>query len=538
MRSSVILFLVLAVTFVALAKSEIKYFENRSGDIILQSSNVQNSLLFLKGNVFGDHEINNIDDTQISNLISHVMGLLPLNANNNRKNFPSVPLFNKPKLNILFTVDGVAKDDLVNTQFLGLNNMIQVEKTFFPLDNVAESTTIATGVTPDVHGIVSSAWVSPVDGLKVQAFNHNAQTLSANMADVLSQTFGGRSMIISASSDFKLASVHAVHKSLSKELAKGNHFGLFLGNKGFSSIYHRDTALDLANKNIETVLYTNAFKQFVLASCCKASMSNGIFTIVNGKQETIKFDFDKKVDRALLSELAFLYKLVDSIQHDAHFNKLALDAIPDMLSYSFASLAKIRAVYGADSLEFVAALKMIDNAMQNTNTILSSVYGEQRVACEVVALAPQHTFPKETREKVTKIVGDNVNHIETTFPHFYLKSSARKQLSSFCSQIEQAVEGVTVHCIEHLSAADVNEDPTPNTSSHSAASTSSSSSGEPAPTPIDNQSVTAKIALFQIFLFFPIVWVCFVIGGILYMMNVSFEANRDTLLYRSTERQY
>ncbi|KAF2072196.1 hypothetical protein CYY_006493 [Polysphondylium violaceum] len=532
MRSSIILFFVLAATCVALAvKSDIKYFENRSGDIILEPSNAQNSLLFLKGNVFGDHQINNIADTQISNLISHVMGLLPLNANNNRKNFPSVPLFNKPKLNLLFTVDSVSQDDLVNTQFLGLNNMVSVEKTFFPLDNVAESSTIATGVTPDMHGIVSSTWVSPIDGQKIQAFNHNAQSLAANMADVLSQTFGGRSLIVSASADYKLASAHAVHKSLSKELAKGNHFGLFLNNRGFQSLYHRESALDLINKNIESVLYTNAFKQFVLAACCKASMSNGVFTIVNGNQQTIKFNFDEKIDRVVLSELVMLYKLVDTIKNDAHFNKLAADSIPDMLSFSFASLSNLRTLYGADSLQFVTALKMIDNAMQNAFSTLSTVYGD-RVACEAVTLAPQSHFPAETREKIVQIVGKSVNHLDTTFPHFYLKSSARSQKFDFCQQIN-AIEGVVAHCVEHL--LDETIDSAEPTAAPADKNTSSASSSEPAD---DNQGTTSKIALFQIFLFFPIVWVCFVVGGILYMMGVSFDANRDTLLYRSTERQY
>eukprot|EP01132_Coremiostelium_polycephalum_P002153 gene2153-2652_t len=523
-------------------KDNIKYFGQRTGDIVLHSLDKQNSLLFLKGDVFKGTKITQIQDTQISNLISHVMGLLPMNDDSvDRSQYPNVSIFNKPKLNLQFTIDSFDQpSDLNKIKFLSSEG-IKINTDYFPMDSVSEMTTIATGATPNVHGIIGSNWFTPI-GERVEAFTLKTQSLLANVADVLSQSFGGRSLVISLSSSNKIASANAVHPNI--HAWKAPHFNIHTSKStgslvsGYfnpSQIKEADQ-LFLSHNKIESIIYTKEFSKFALPSGWKLSLHSGIVSVSDNQGKSVNFSLDKLQDIAFLSELVGLFNTVKLMKTDAYFNKLTQDASPDFVSIAFSSVSGL----AAESDKYQSVLALINHAMEQTYSTLSGIYGG-RVACQVIAMAPQQSIEPTLRSKISNIVGEHV-HQESSLPHIYIKSKSLIHSSDLCTQVKDAVgashPNTAVFCLPTVEHARVDDDDKPNGSG------SGSSSGSLSP-PNPNANATAEqaddnqIAAFQIFLFFPIFWVFFIIGGVLLMMKISSDAQKfDTLLYRSTERHH
>eukprot|EP01133_Synstelium_polycarpum_P017930 gene17930-21388_t len=495
---SIYTILLIAIT-IAVVKSEIKFFADRSADIIVENPLMQqNSMLFVKGNVFDSASLASIKDTQLATLISHVMGTLSLNSES-RTGFPKVSLFNKPKLNLFFSMNSVNSADLKDTlTFIKKDSVINVDKSFYPMDSVAELTTLAAGVTPEEHGIVGASWMNE-NGKKVNAYSTgaNSRSLKANVADVFSQTFKGQSLILTASSSQQFVAATGVHAQA--KFAHGNSF-------------EYDTTQSASET--ESMLYTSEFTKFFLPSGWTAKLSNGELTINNG-EVSIVVSIDQAATKAFLSELAFLARTTKNLTKKGAFNGAVSDSVPDLFSFNFASMTALRG-----KPFFAFAVAMADQAMQSTYEQLSGLYGG-RVACELVimpAVAP-------VDEALHKIVRDSVSvHIASAdLPNIYLKSYSKAQRQEICSKVEQSVDSSNkVHCVQGHSKTTIIDD-----------GGAGNGSTPPPPSTLAN---TNKVAAFQIFLFFPIFWVLFAIAGIILMMGISADAQKDTLLYRAARR--
>ncbi|KYR00768.1 hypothetical protein DLAC_02811 [Tieghemostelium lacteum] len=525
MKSIVVLVLLL-ITVLAV-KSEIKAVINRSGDIIIQTPKDSSSKLFLKGNVYNGNSLTSIQDVEVSNLISHVMGLLPLNnQQKDRSSFPNVSIFNKPKLSLQFNLASISEES-IKDDLTFLQNGISIEKTFYPMDSISELATIATGVTPDVHGIVASEWFANGQQ-KVQAYGKKSQSQSANVADLLSQSFGGKSLILSSSYCKKFTAAMALHQSLSSK----NSYG-FYSNKGITieNLSQQSSHLSemiLTPGQVETIIYSKAFKEFVLPSdTWSLSLNSGIIQITEDNGKTFYFNLDSDTDRALLTELVMVFHTVQTLQKSEHFHKLALDAVPDMLTFSFTGHKQIGVSHQNPEIQRLA-LTMINNAMKSTYESLSTVYGG-KVACSVVALAPAASH-KEYIDRIEQALDNGVSvPLSESFPHVYLPQSQKESQQEICQKVQNAIQELKVHCIESHTYSKVLVNADANTTS------SSSYNSQEA---LEASADTNQVAAFQIFLFFPILWVLFILGGALLMMKISSDAQKDTLLYRNSNRQY
>ncbi|EGC28636.1 hypothetical protein DICPUDRAFT_51759 [Dictyostelium purpureum] len=507
------------------------FVDLKSGQIVVKPKAKQNSQLFLKGSVFENNDIKNIYDTQVSNLVSNVMGLLPLNSENAEFELPNVSVFNKPKLNLFFSVESVSKDDLVNSKILNSESMINIKSNYFTQDTVSELNTIVTGVSPSSHGIPSSSWLNPT-GKKTNAFESNKSN-APNLAYLVNSSFNGKSLIISQSASKKLASSTGVNVDISNGIYEQSDIYTYsLRPTGsFLPINHvrKNNKLSLSNKEIETFLYTKEFQQFILPSGWKASMNSGIFSVSDSNGNIVKIDYDTFESSVILSELAAVFNTVKMIKSDAHFKQLALDSVPDFISFDFSSIASIRQKDGASSTLFKFALAMIEQTIESTYTQLSGIYGE-RVACEIVTLAPTSQLSQNQIDAIEEIVGEKTYDIEETLPHIYLLPKFGDKAAEVCEQLKASLKDLSVQCNTH-SALPIHmleteiEDDTPVIPTNNNGT-------------MTQTQITNKIAAFQILLFFPIVMTIFVVGGILLIMVISSDAQKDTLLYRSTERRY
>ncbi|EAL66959.1 hypothetical protein DDB_G0281325 [Dictyostelium discoideum AX4] len=535
----VVLFVLMAIIAVSFAATN--FVDHRSGHIVIKPTESQNSKLFLKGSAFDKVSLKNINDVQVSNIITHVMGLLPLN-NEEVSGLPAASIFNKPKLNLFFSVESVSSDDLVNSKIFNSESMISIEKTFTPQDLISELTTIVTGVTPNVHGIVSSNWINPTTGHKVHAYEKSTQSSAANIAYLANASFNGKSMIISSSADKKSASATGIHTGVSSLYKDADIYTYSVRPSGsvlpiFGS--NGNDKLSLTNNQVETIIYSKEFQQFILPAGWKATFSRGIFTIVDEKGNVNKIDFDQHETGSFLTELVSVFNIVKTIKTNEHFKALAADSIPDFISFDFASISRVRESQGANSDAFKFALALVEQTIQSTITQLSGVYGD-RVACEIVALAPKHAFTEEQIEKLESIVGEHTHDITETLPHIYVLPESSEKVDDICQQIQSSIPSeLSAQCFIHTLPVSFLQDasgsaPAP-TQTPVPSDSDSSASGE---NPIIATQNTNRIAAFQIFLFFPIVFALFIGGGILYIMKISFTAQSDTLLYRSSQRQY
>ncbi|EGG17303.1 hypothetical protein DFA_08296 [Cavenderia fasciculata] len=463
-----------------------------------------NSLLYLKGNIFNSVNFDKIKDTQISTLISHVMGTLPLN-NEDRTGFPQVSLFNKPKLNLFFALDSVSKENLKSLTFLN-GESVQIEKNFYPMDSVSELTTIFSGVTPSEHGIVGANWENKY-AEKVESFSRGHLSSKINLADVQDRTFQGKSIIVSSSSNKQLAGAITAHPKPAQP---------FLGADA---------------RTVETLLYSREFRQFVLPEGWRAVLTSGSLKITTAAGESVTVDIDAEPFDSLLTELAVVFNTVKALG-SKDYSEAVNDAIPDLVSFAFGSLKSV----DRQGEFFTIALAMIDRAMQSSYDQLSGLYSN-RIACEVVVLNGGETIvDKETVDQINIVVGKHTYSSRiVSSPSIYLRPSSKNQREEICDQLIASVDNTkfNVHCATKNSVliraqpANLGED----------GSSSDASNESPAQSYAD-MIVSNQVAAFQIFLFFPIVWVLFIAGGFLLTMGISTDAQKDTLLYRNTGRNH
>ncbi|GAM21793.1 hypothetical protein SAMD00019534_049680 [Acytostelium subglobosum LB1] len=515
---SIILILILAVTF-SVVRSEIKYFSQRSADIIIESPIFkQNSLLFLKGNVYSNVELTNMKDVQIASLISHTMGTIPMGSDD-RTGFPKLSVFNKPKLNLFFGLDGVSSADLskASLSFLNTENAINVEKSFYPMDSVAELATVATGVTPDVHGIVGSHWETP-GAERMNAYREKAIALSANLADVLTQTYAGQSLIISGSSSSAMTGASAVHRDVAKQYPNGNYHAVFSGAYQMQSLYgyNRDEQFKFTITDIERMLYANEFRNFVLPTGWSTKLAGDQLTIFSAVGSKVTIDIDQY--SALLKELTFVYKTVRMFSEKNAFNGAVADSVPDMISFTFATLNGM----DKESALYSFALQLVDKTMQSAYEQLNGLYG--RIACEVLVMPGMPAADQQLIDQIAEVAGEHIVGAASA-PTVYLQYDSKAERQTLCDELEQVVSAeIKVHCIAHpefdIRLLQIN-------------ASSSNSYNSP-----DFAADSQATALFQVFLFLPIILVLAVIFGSLLMMRISFDAQKDTLLFRTARRTH
>jgi len=113
-------------------------------------------------------EIDSLDrlkETEVSNLLSHLLHTIPLTPEVSRENYPSINYFSQPKANLLFIFNSLyGINEIEGSQIL-------VTPESYPGGSLSKVNTILTGRTPNAHAIVSETWFDLINEKPVTAYS-------------------------------------------------------------------------------------------------------------------------------------------------------------------------------------------------------------------------------------------------------------------------------------------------------------------------------------------------------------------------------
>jgi len=490
----------------------VAYHEGRSGDIIVQHDNtiIEDSILMVHGGQFNTLHLKEIEDVHYADLFAHVFGLQPFNTYADRAGFPQSDLFHKPKAALLFAMDSVGS---VGLKYSSLDDYkrVDITSTSYPPNVYSIAANMGTGTGPTHHGIVGESWRIQGGGL-VNAYSKPGQALRANIADIFSQGWQGRSLTLSASSS-SLAGAFAVHPQWKQDYPSTNAYAYSLQGNKFVSLY--DNGEDSLSFDPLKLLKSPSFINFA-----------GVVSTVDGilqadiSDHSSSFDLSIQEDFVLFAELGFVYNLINTLQSDSDISALAKDDIPDFLSFSFSSLKGIQDKYGERSEKYVVSILLADNAMRQAIEKISQIY-DGRVVSSVVYLHTQVVAEDYVKNLLYENVRDFLHtDFEKHYPSIFLRS-ASSAVAEVCSILEAVFEHEKIHCLSPSSTI------TPK----------STRLGDYLfDVPTNVTTLNSPVAGFWIVFWMAIIMFLFVLVGVYGLVAIGMEASKDSLLYRSAGR--
>jgi len=369
--------LFVALSCASLSEVENGYMTGRSANFIIKPENIQDDSFVILHDGFSDksYDVNEIEDTDFAGLISHAVGG-PLLSSQISPFSENINLFQKSSLNVLFTIDGVGSE--ANKKDSPLHRKLRIVKTSYPQDEISTLTTLLTGVTPSVHGIVGKLW-RDIDGEYI-AFNSHATPLSASVVDIISQNSQGRSLTISASGDFQLASACAVHQYFASQNNMWNNVGFFFNQDEdkFESLFSTSVPSLETNKSA-------LMKRFVSHGDLYHYDQATKIAVVTWNGQKVSFDIEKSADSLFFLEIEYLFHLLNQMENNEYLHSLAIDSNPDLFSFAFSSVKALKWSYGHQSKQIPAAISVIDKVVHQAIDRLKTLYNS-KITSEIIFL--------------------------------------------------------------------------------------------------------------------------------------------------------
>eukprot|EP01087_Luapelamoeba_hula_P002993 TRINITY_DN1281_c0_g1_i1.p1 TRINITY_DN1281_c0_g1~~TRINITY_DN1281_c0_g1_i1.p1 ORF type:complete len:536 (-),score=72.89 TRINITY_DN1281_c0_g1_i1:70-1596(-) len=403
-------------------------FEGRSGDIVIQAQSTASpaTLTFLGSNSPRVDSSTVLKDTQVADLLSHLLGTASLNPEVDRTGFPKRNFFSSPKASVMFVLDADSQSLAAMDSASSVPHQ-SVASQSFPQDGASILNTILTGASPSKHGIVQNSWFNTKAGLSVNAFESWCPGMSgarsASLQDITGLAHSGRSLVLSFASDLSTSRALATKPFLLKETAQ--NYGMFFDGSSFATVYpERVMQLDFASP-------AELLASYPLPSALDQSVEEVA---------------------ALISEVAFVMALPDRLNSDANLKALVDDSTPDYYSFAFSGLKAIRTKYGASSTEYAAALALVDAAIAKMVNFVESAYPSQTLV-SLVAL-PVPTVPEHLNVIVEKasVTLENMLavSVDNHFPQLYFAASVTsEQRETACAMLSEVLAGVDaqVYCL-------------------------------------------------------------------------------------------
>jgi len=515
-------------------QNEVVYVPGRSGDIIVRRpmTDPQSSTLLLINKDSNTASSNTIDETSVADLISHVVGGPIVSESASRTAFPKGSVFDKSASNLLFVVDSFGGDVLKSFPDLQINKLsgkqYQLQRSSYPEDSLATITSMSTGTSLSNHGIVAKSWNSP-KGQQVVAYKAQALTSTANVADVISQTFNGKSITLSMSNDFQMASALGAHQMLNirNPLWNNNAFYWNSGTRRFESVYVNNVYSIIPTITSSMILDSLSSLQVSLPAATDSISYNEnkrqVIVDLVSKNIHAVFDIGGQDVYGFFTEMYFVRNLLTKIQHNTDYNGLITDSYPDLFSFAISSLKGISSFYGKDSAQFKAAVYIMDATISQAIEAFQGAYNN-KISCEIVLLAPSQdqlmNANKKEKDDMYKKIHSFVQKdiLDTYFPSIYLKNGVNR--NEACDYIQAATD-YEVHCFDpaDYSSSDFYVHQTSN-NSNSSNSTNGSVFDED------------HVARYQTSIWVPIVLILALIA-IVYAM-ASMDVGADSMVYRSS----
>jgi len=442
------------------------YFEGRSGDIVLQPKNIEDDSFMIVKDGQNKFSLDGISEMGVADLLSYFLGGPVINPEASRESLPvEGSMFQKSRANALFVLDSVGSDliskfphlKMMSPEF-GKNIKINKHIGCYPEDSLASVSTLICGKSPSVHGIVARQWENPF-GVSMSAFRSRAVPVVSNLADIISQTFHGQSLVISASSDFQFASALGAHQYLLNQRPLWNNFALYLNNEEIDTVFPSDLAAGL---KISTQKLYHSFldRSFPLPGATDTILyevaSSEFLIHLNGENIHINLDISDRPILSFFAELEIVRTVVEQLQKDSNLNRLALDVSPDMFSFTFSSLHDILIKYGKDSQTFAASLYLLDGVLDEAITKLNSIY-EGKLSVEIVMNGITAFTALQANEEIRSAVYStakynlfNKESFDSSFPVLYLKKDV--DLDQVCRNVKSVVDSyeLEVTCNERM----------------------------------------------------------------------------------------
>jgi hypothetical protein len=438
--------------------SETSFFKDRSADVVVTPQNIQDDSFVYVSERFTTTS-NDIEETSVADLISNALGgpVISKVAQSSHSNPASA--------NLLVIVDSVGQDHIAHFEkttpmrALQGGKRLKLTRVAYPQDNVASVATLVTGNTPSVHGVVNKQWQNEF-GAIVSAYKAQALPISASVFDVMSQVTDGRSLVVSASADYQLASAVGVHQMLHAENPSGSKLGFYFDDdvQQFAGLFHGVTSnVRLTVGDVLTRL--TAAKFDLPAVTDKLTFDASTSSVVADFAShgcVCTFDLLKKVDFTFFAEIELFRAVVEEIKN----MPASQDNSADMISFVFSSLRAIQTKYGQTSQQHKAALVIIDSVLVELVAEVKNIYGDNKVATEIVFLG-QSAYTTLQQNKIAQeaVYRYVKNYVPTrsTFNKFFPAVYA-----PVCDTVQQVVDRfpqweLQTECSSHLQSRNMLE---------------------------------------------------------------------------------
>eukprot|EP01113_Clastostelium_recurvatum_P027070 TRINITY_DN325_c0_g1_i1.p1 TRINITY_DN325_c0_g1~~TRINITY_DN325_c0_g1_i1.p1 ORF type:complete len:520 (+),score=182.20 TRINITY_DN325_c0_g1_i1:101-1660(+) len=373
---------------------------SRQGDILIahaSNSLSDDSVVFLSGAPFNTASLKDIDATEFSSLIGHVMNL-PIPDVQSRDGFPQSTLLDSPKANFLVIVDGVGskllnKHSLAST--LAPSAVPLNTAAVYPPNTASIITTLTTGTTPATHGIVGASWYTP-EGELVSAFKQNGASAARSLAYNMTFAYDQSARIVSASGCETLA------LALSNQQSSGRSF----------SSAARFIVVDSASSPSKAFL-----------SSIGASISGKAVTVY-ANNRMAELSLGNNAHATFLGELEMIFDMAN-----AAANKFSAESSssPAMFSVAVSGLRAVLEQHGEDSEEFAVGLFVLHSTISSAIAKINAAY-KNKVASEIVFLNSKiiyNELVEDAKASIKAIVLRNLAagsaaNFDSFYPYIYL----------------------------------------------------------------------------------------------------------------------
>eukprot|EP01113_Clastostelium_recurvatum_P027071 TRINITY_DN325_c0_g1_i2.p1 TRINITY_DN325_c0_g1~~TRINITY_DN325_c0_g1_i2.p1 ORF type:complete len:523 (+),score=193.80 TRINITY_DN325_c0_g1_i2:101-1669(+) len=381
---------------------------SRQGDILIahaSNSLSDDSVVFLSGAPFNTASLKDIDATEFSSLIGHVMNL-PIPDVQSRDGFPQSTLLDSPKANFLVIVDGVGskllnKHSLAST--LAPSAVPLNTAAVYPPNTASIITTLTTGTTPATHGIVGSSWYTP-EGELVSAFKQNGASAARSLAYNMTFAYDQSTRIVSASGCETLALALSNQQSSGRSFTSAARFIVVVSDSAPSKTFLSSISASISGKAV-TVYANNRMAEFSLGN---------------------------KAHSTFLGELEMIFDMAN-VAVNKFSAESSSSSSPAMFSVAVSGLRAVLEQHGEDSEEFAVGLFVLHSTISSAIAKINAAY-KNKVASEVVFLNSKIIYNEvveDAKASIKAIVQRNLAagsaaNFDSFYPYIYLspKTSA------------------------------------------------------------------------------------------------------------------
>jgi len=447
--------------FVALAigKTNIVHVAGRSGDVVIEPktpAELKNDLYLYYSNAEKKTEgKQSIAETDVADLLSFMVGGPNASPETKRSQFPSLTPFKKAKANLFVSFPGISSDlfslpHMTTLKRNELHSVYEISSTSYPEDPVAHLTSMFTGKTVTQHEIVARTWNTPHFG-KTVAYRANAVPQTPSIGAQLSSAYQGKSLIISASGDFSLASSTSAYPL---DHHSSTHFTYFFNTESQqveniydgSVLFTKDEAVErtfarkFALKPADRTRPIPNRNEFVVNIADTQYVLNDN---INGDSIKAIFNFLSAEDTQMFVEFEIAFAVLEQLKS----NPSAKDNIQDMFSFVFSGVKAVSTKYGVGTSQHFAALYLADAVVKQLYEELSAIYNNELVM--EVHLFQTSTIDQATRDEIYQLVKGFVSGkdlFNEYLPNIYAKEDSL--VNSLCNMLSSKVTKYNIHCNE------------------------------------------------------------------------------------------